>query len=224
VNYERLYEYRFREVDQRRRQAVWNEIAAFVHRLMGAPRHVLDPAAGRCEFLNAIDADERWAVDASEFVTRYCAPGVKVVVADVATAALPPGHFDGVFVSNFLEHCPNPEYVASFLAKMREAMSADGTIAVLGPNFRYCARDYFDCADHSLALTHVAVAEHLYAAGFTPTRVVPRFLPYSFRSALPASAVLTRAYLRFPPAWRVLGKQFLVLARPAPSGADRGGA
>jgi hypothetical protein len=32
-----------------------------------------------------------------------------------------------------------------------------------------------------LALTHVAIEEHLYAAGFVPTKTVPRFLPYSFR-------------------------------------------
>jgi hypothetical protein len=58
----------------------------------------------------------------------------------------------------------------------------------------------------------VAVAEHLHAAGFDVTTVVSRFLPYSFRGALPASPLLTRIYLRFPSLWRVLGKQFLVLA------------
>ena len=44
-------------------------------------------------------------------------------------------------------------------------MEPGGTLAVLGPNFRYCHREYFDCADHNLALTHVAVAEHLHAPG-----------------------------------------------------------
>jgi hypothetical protein len=73
-----------------------------------------------------------------------------------------------------------------------------------------CPREYFDCADHVLALTHVAVAEHLHAAGFSVGAVVPRFLPYSFRGRLPASPVLTRAYLRHPVLWRLAGKQFLV--------------
>ena len=35
-------------------------------------------------------------------------------------------------------------------------------------------------ADHTLIFTHRAIAEHLYAAGFEPERVEPRFLPYSF--------------------------------------------
>ena len=45
LNYERLYEYRFRDIDQGARAAVWSEIAPHVHGLMGAPQKVLDPAA-----------------------------------------------------------------------------------------------------------------------------------------------------------------------------------
>ena len=97
-------------------------------------------------------------------------------------------------------------------------MTPGGRIAVLGPNFRYCSDEYFDCADHTLALTHVAVEEHLYAAGFEIVRSIPRFIPYSFRSRIPKAPWLVRAYLRTPPLWRVLGKQFLVLAQNG--GAD----
>jgi hypothetical protein len=87
----------------------------------------------------------------------------------------------------------------------------------MGPNFRYCRDEYFDYADHTLPLTHLAIAEHLYAAGFEVAEIVPRFLPYSFRSRFPASPSLTRAYLRTPAAWRLLGKQFLVIGRHAGS-------
>jgi hypothetical protein len=92
-------------------------------------------------------------------------------------------------------------------------MEPGGRIAVIGPNFRYCVREYFDCADHTVILTRVAVAGHLHAAGFEVTSVSSRFLPYSFRGLLPPSPVLTRIYLRAPPSWPLLGKQFLVLAR-----------
>jgi hypothetical protein len=57
----------------------------------------------------------------------------------------------------------------------------------------------------------VRVAEHLYAAGFAVTAVIPRFLPYSFRGSFPASPGLTRTYLHCPVLWQILGKQFLVL-------------
>ena len=72
---------------------------------------------------------------------------------------------------------------------------------------------YFDMADHTLAFTHRAIAEHLYAAGFEPERIEARFLPYSFTGLLPPSPTLTRRYLRTPLAWRLLGKQFLVIGR-----------
>jgi hypothetical protein len=137
------------------------------------------------------------------------------VVSDGFEADLPDQHFDGVFVSNFLEHLTAQEAVAEFLGRMHRTIAAGGRIAIMGPNFRYCARDYFDMADHTVILTHRGVAEHLYAAGFEIDRVESRFLPYSFTGRLPPSPMLTRRYLRTPLAWRIAGKQFLVIGRRA---------
>jgi hypothetical protein len=211
LNYERLYEYRFRDVDQSRRVEVWKEIAAHVHSALGRPQRVLDPAAGRGEFINAVPAAERWAVDEVAYDEASFDREVRLIVSDVLEAELPEGHFDGIFVSNFLEHLPTQEAVATFLESMHRSTARGGRIAVMGPNFRFCSDEYFDCADHTLALTHVAIEEHLYAAGYTVVRVVPRYLPYSFRGRLPASRSLTRLYLRAPAAWRLVGKQFLVV-------------
>jgi SAM-dependent methyltransferase len=212
INYERLYAYRFRDVDQAGRQAVWREIAKYVHARMGEPQRVLDPAAGRGEFITAVPAAERWGVD----MVRQGdieASGARMIIADIMDAELPEDYFDGVFLSNFLEHLPSQDAVATVLGKLRRAMAPGGRIAIIGPNFRYCAKEYFDCADHTVVLTHVSMAEHLYAAGFEVTTEVPRFLPYSFRGLLPPSPALTSAYLRTPALWRPLGKQFFLIAR-----------
>ena len=212
MNYARLYDYRFRDVDQAGRQAVWREIAQYVHAKMGEPKCVLDPAAGRGEFITAVPAVERWGVD----MVRQAdieASGARMIIGDVREADLPSGFFDGVFVSNFFEHLPSQDAVAEVLGKLRDTMSPGGRIAIIGPNFRYCAREYFDCADHTVILTHVSMAEHLYAAGFEVTLTVPRFLPFSFRGLLPPSPQLTRTYLHTPPLWRLLGKQFFLVAR-----------
>jgi SAM-dependent methyltransferase len=183
---------------------------------MGSPERVLDPAAGRGEFINAVSAKERWVVDSVEYDEAVRDPAVKVIIGDARTVELPEAHFEGVFVSNLLEHLATQDDVARFLHRMRGCLKDGGRIAVMGPNFRYCARDYFDCADHTLALTHGAVEEHLYSAGFEITRAIPRFIPYSFRSRMPQSPWLVRTYLRLPIAWRLFGKQFLVLAeKPA---------
>lgn len=213
MNFERLYEYRFRDIDQDGRLAVWGEIAPHVHGLMGAPQTVLDPAAGRGEFIGSVPAKETWAVDAVAYEEAVYKPDTKVITAPIMDAELPASHFDGVYVSNFLEHLYDQEQIAAFLERMREAMAAGGRIAIMGPNYRYCASEYWDCADHYVALTHVAIGEHLYAAGFEIDRMIPRYLPYSFRGILPPSPALTRAYLRLPLAWKLLGKQFLVIGR-----------
>jgi SAM-dependent methyltransferase len=211
MNYERLYQYRFKGIDQQERIAVWREISPHVHQLMGKPQKVLDPAAGRGEFIGSIPAQETWAVDVVSYKEAAHKPDTTVVVSPIMDAELPAGHFDGVFVSNFLEHLYDQEAIAAFLEKMHGVLEPGGRIAVMGPNYRFCSRDYWDCADHYVALTDRSIEEHLFAAGFEPTTVIPRYLPYSFRGALPASPLLTRTYLKMPPAWKLLGKQFLVI-------------
>lgn len=209
MNLERLYDYRFKDVDRTSRQQVWQEISRFLWERYGRPSRVLDPAGGLGEFIANVPADERWAVDLVDHgLTKL--PGVTVRIASFFDADLPDAHFDLIFVSNLLEHLATPDEVGEFLARARSLLRPGGRVVVMGPNFRYCMGEYFDCADHVLPLTHVSVAEHLYAAGLEPIDVVPRFLPYSFRSRLPASPGLTRRYLDTPLMWKVLGKQFLV--------------
>jgi SAM-dependent methyltransferase len=171
----------------------------------------LDPACGRGEFISRVPASERWAIDQMDSVIELELDGVRAVVGDLFEVELPAKHFDGILLSNTLEHLKTYDDVQRCLQKMRAALRAGGVIAILGPNFRYCAKEYFDCADHVLALTHVSVEEHLYAAGFEIRSTLPRYLPYSFRGWLPPSERLTQLYLRNPWAFRLLGKQFLVM-------------
>jgi SAM-dependent methyltransferase len=219
INYQRLYEYRFRNVDQARREVVWRAIARAICEWLGQPERVLDPAAGRCEFLNSAPARERWGVDAVKYAEALPDTGIRLLVSDVMQADLPRAYFDGIFVSNFLEHLRDADEIAAFLEKMRDCTNPGGRIAVMGPNFRYSAREYFDFADHRVILTEESATEHLYAAGFEIKQVFPRFLPYSFGGRLPTHPALVRAYLSTPLVWPLLGKQFLIIAErpPAPS-------
>jgi SAM-dependent methyltransferase len=212
MNYERIYAHRFAAVSPQSKQSAWSEIAAWLYEAMGRPRAILDPAAGELEFLRNVPAAERWGVDLQK---PSRTEGVHFIQGDIFSTPLPAGHFEGAFLSNFLEHLDGPERIVALMGKLRTCLAPGGRLAIMGPNFKYCAAEYFDCADHLTILTHVSVGELLAASGFRVTRCVPRFLPYSFRSRLPSAAPLVRAYLRMPWAWPLFGKQFLLIAEPA---------
>lgn len=222
MNYQRIYEYRFKDIDQQKREAVWSVIAAYIHRLMGSPEVILDPAGGRGEFLGALPhVRERWMVDAVKAADDALLHGVRFIESDIRTLELPAGYFDGIFVSNFFEHLKDQTEVYDLLVKFRDLLKPGGCVVIMGPNYKYCVDSYFDCADHITPLTDISMAELLYAAGYDLKLAVPRFLPFSFRSMLPANPLFTRLYLASPWLWRLAGRQFLMVAR-TPSGSAAG--
>ena len=214
MDLDRIYAYRFKDVDHTKRNMVWIELGRFLHRTMGRSDRMLDLAAGMCEFIKQVPSKERWAVDMNEaFIRKHASSDVHIVVGDTLKVDLPKDHFDGIFVSNFLEHLHSQEEVGAFLAKMYSHLRKGGRIAVMGPNFKYVYKEYFDFADHTVILSELGLAEHLYGAGFEIERIHPRFLPLSFRGRLPVNRFLVKTFLSMPWAWRFVGKQFLVIGR-----------
>jgi SAM-dependent methyltransferase len=219
MNFNRIYEYRFKDVDQQKKNIIWKEIAAWLWRdHLKSPASILDPAGGLCEFINQVPATEKWTIDIEEqFIKKHADPAVRVIVGNNLEVPLPPGHFDAVFISNFLEHLNSQEEVARLLEKLHVSMKKGGRIAIMGPNFKYGYKYYFDFADHTVILTELGLAEHLYGAGFEIVKIYPQFLPISFRSSgiLPVNRTTIRMYLKFPFFWRFFGHQFLVVAEKA---------
>lgn len=214
MNYDRIYEYRFQGIDPEKKKIAWTEIASFIYKKLGKPEVILDPAAGKCEFINSVPSKERWAIDLNEyFIKKYADPQLKIVVGDTLEVQLPQNYFEGIFISNFLEHLHTQEEVAHFLQRMYNALKPGGRIAIIGPNYKYTYREYFDFADHTVVLSDLGVAEHVYGVGFAIEHVYPQFLPLSFRGRIPVHKALIKLYLHWPFAWRFMGKQFLVIAR-----------
>ena len=210
---ERIYRHRFRGIDQERRVVVWRHISRWVVRQLDFPQKILEVGAGRCEFINQCGAEEKWALDFAPGTRQYAALDVEVITGRLQEIDFGNEYFDAIFMSNFLEHLSTPEEVNQILTICFSRLKKGGSIGILGPNFKYAFRDYFDCADHVLPLTHIGVSEHLAEIGFNDIKLIPRFLPYSFRSALPSYPVLVKWYLSFPPVWRIVGKQFFITAR-----------
>jgi SAM-dependent methyltransferase len=216
LNYGRIYEYRFRGVNHQKKQVVWKEISHWLYNgYLKKPHTILDPAGGLCEFINHVPAREKWTIDIEkDFIEKYANPDVQLIVGNNLQVDLPQNYFDAVFISNFLEHLHSQEEVGKVLARIYSSMKAGGRIAVMGPNFKYTYKEYFDFADHTVVLSELGLAEHLYGAGFDIVKIIPRFLPLSFRSGgfLPVTPFTVKTYLNFPLAWKILGKQFLVIA------------
>ncbi|MDB5228480.1 MAG: Methyltransferase type 11 [Bacteroidota bacterium] len=213
MNYKRIYSYRFEKVDMEKKNIVWNEIAHFLYDTqLTKPQKMLDPAGGLCEFINHIPSPERWTIDLSEEIKKYADPQIKTIIGNNLEVDLPENYFDGVFISNFLEHLNSQFEVADFLERMFKAMRSKGRIVIMGPNFRHTYKDYFNFADHTVILTELGVAEHLYGAGFNILEIYDKFLPLTFRRGLPVSRFLINTYLKMPFAWRFFGEQFLLVA------------
>lgn len=216
-NLDKLYQQRFPDAGLPAKNAIWKVLCAdFFQRYIDADDVVADFGAGYCEFINNINCGRKIAVDINPDVRRFAAPGVQIInEACTSITQLDAGSADVVFMSNFLEHLPGKAEVLETLRESHRILRADGRIIILQPNIRFLPGEYWDFFDHHTPLTDRSLVEGVKLAGFTPVRVIPRFLPYTTRSWLPQSPFLVRLYLHFPPIWRVLGKQAVVIARKA---------
>jgi SAM-dependent methyltransferase len=213
------YNNRFSPAELKAKEDLWGILTAVVFQQY-VPRDgtVLDLAAGYCEFINAIEANRRIAVDLNPDTAHWAKPGIEVLrsrsddLSQIATESV-----DTVFTSNFFEHLPNTQALLDTLSECHRVLKPSGQIVIMMPNIRNLPGAYWDYLDHHLPLTHLSLVEALDLTGFASTRVEPRFLPYTVRnSKYPAKPWLLRAYLRIKPAWRLLGKQMLVVAHALP--------
>jgi SAM-dependent methyltransferase len=199
---------------ERRRAQVWDVLArSFLNRWISANDSVLDLGAGYCEFINAVEAKNKFAIDANPSTRIHAAPGVSVVTQDIRdTWNIPDSSLNAVFSSNFLEHLESKSDLLNCLRESRRVLRPKGRLILLGPNIRFAYRHYWDYFDHNLPLSDRSLAEALELNGFATSVVVPRFLPYTMRSSLPSHPVLLRVYLEFPALWSFFGKQFFIVA------------
>ena len=211
----KVYQFRFAGLRQDKKDATWAIVTRWIESRLDNPKSVLDPAAGRGEFIIESRALERWACDLSDQRDSW-PTGVTTRFGNICDIDLPEDYFDLIFVSNFLEHLATPGEIYQYLVQLRKSLKPGGMLAIMGPNFRYCAKEYFDFADHLLPLTHRTIEEHLAAANLRHQSTVARFLPLSFRSQRFSNPWLVKLYLAVPIFWRMFGKQFFIVAtRPA---------
>jgi dolichol-phosphate mannosyltransferase len=215
VELSELYMRRFSGADRAAKLRVWATLWERVFaRWIRPDDAVVELGAGYCEFINAVVARRRIAVDLNPDTALAAAPGVEVhTVSASELAFLRDGEVDVVFTSNFLEHLPSKDHVTQVVRSAHRILKPGGLLIVMGPNIRYLAGVYWDFYDHHVPLSDRSVCELLGSCGFELRRVEPRFLPYTVKSRFPTWDWLLRAYLRLRPiSSAVLGRQFLVVA------------
>lgn len=209
-----IYRNRFDARDAANQAVAWQVLVAdFFQRYVSTDATVLDLGAGQCHFVNAVVARRRIAVDLNPDTESYAAEGVEVLTTrSDDLSVLADESVDVVFSSNFFEHLPTTAALMSTLEECRRVTRPGGRIVVLMPNVRYLAGRYWDYLDHHLPLTHLSVSEALELSGYDIDQRIARFLPYTVKDArFEVRPVMVRAYLRMPLAWRLLGRQMLVV-------------
>jgi SAM-dependent methyltransferase len=208
-----VYERRFPAESEGNKDRIWPEIVRYLERWIDSAAPVLDIACDRGYFIRNVRAPERWATDLRDVGAELPAD-VRFVRSSglELEAVLPAASFGTIFMSNYLEHLPDPNAVVEQLRVACRLLRPGGRVIVLQPNIRLVGGTYWDFIDHRVALTEKSLVEAGELAGMRAVAVVTRFLPYSTKSRLPAHPLLVRAYLRFPPAWRLLGRQTLFVA------------
>lgn len=210
-----IYQSRFANTGLDKRTRVWQILCAdFFQQFVPHDAAILDLACGYGEFINNISAAEKYGVDLNPDAPSHLARTVRFRLTPAHDLShVHSSSLDRVFTSNFLEHLPDKASCNAVFNEIHRVLKPGGKFMILGPNIRYAYKEYWDFYDHYLPLSHLSLAEGLRAANFTPEIVIDRFLPYTMNNARPTANWMIRLYLRLPMAWKLLGKQFFVVAR-----------
>jgi SAM-dependent methyltransferase len=215
LDVEKLYQHRFSATTKRAKAGVWQVLVRdYFQKWIPPGATVLDLGCGYGEFLNNVVAKRPIGIDFNGDAADHLEEGIEFHQGDVTDLSmLPDNSVDVVFTSNMLEHLRGKRAVERLIVESRRLLVEDGQFIAMGPNMRYLPCSYWDFWDHVVAITDRSLVEVLTYLDLEVIDCFPKFLPYATQSRLPQAGLFVRAYLKFPPIWRVMGKQFLIRAR-----------
>jgi len=210
----RIYSQRFQtNLDYRKR--VWRILVDDLFSKFIPPRaSILDLGCGYGEFINNAKAEKKFAMDLNPDAPKFLGKDVAFLHQDCSQPWSPiANNLDIVFTSNFFEHLPDKKLLGQTLDQVYQALKPGGCVIAMGPNARYVAGAYWDFWDHYLPLTERSLGEALENRNFQILRAHSRFLPYTMLGKKPAPIFLIKAYLKMPIFWKIIGQQFLIIAK-----------
>lgn len=193
------------------RAPVWREIARYLSRFIPSGAKILDLGAGYCDFINNVEAKEKYALDIFYDIDKFAKKEVTLFKQSATEKInLSSNYLDVVFASNFFEHL-NKEEINIVLEEIKRVLKDNGKLIVIQPNFTYFGDNYFQDPTHKQIFTDVSFANLLQGKGFSIEKRVAKFIPATFKSRLPKNSYLVKLYLKLPV--KPLAKQFLIVAR-----------
>ena len=209
-----LYKIRFDKNFLSRKNEIWKVLCRdFFQKFIPDESTVIDLACGYGEFINNISAKNKVAFDLNNETRTFLNKDILFYERSVMELSKHcENTADIIFTSNFLEHLENKDMLEKLLQEIYQSLKKGGKYLIIGPNLKYLNGAYWDFYDHHLGLTHISLQEALRLNGFKVDLCYRKFLPFSMQGSLPTHPLLVKFYLKFSPAWLLLGKQFFIIA------------
>lgn len=190
------------------RTKVWRAIVDYISdKYLNSPGSALDLGCGYGDFINNLDCPDKVAIDLNPEAAKYLAPNIRFVEGAADNlSALESNSLDLIFSSNLLEHLGDDE-LARAASEFRRVLRQGGLMITMQPNYYYAYREYFDDYTHKKAFSHQSLQDFFGANGFKTKAMEKKFMPFSLKSRLPKTYILTKLYLDFP--LRPMAKQML---------------
>jgi len=209
MNTDKYFQTRF--VEDKSRTKVWKAINEYLQKYVKEQSSVLDLGCGYGDFIKGIKAKTKFAIDLNENLNlNFKDSDVQFSAQSILEKfSISENSIDVVFASNLFEHF-NDEELEAIMLNIKRVLKPNGKIILLQPNIFYAYREYWDDYTHKKAFSHVSLADFLSSQDFQILKVYKKFIPFSLKSRLPKSYLLTKLYLLSP--IKPFAKQMLVVA------------
>lgn len=166
------------------RQVLWPVICKYLQKFIWKDKKILELACWYGDFINNIQATEKYASDIRDWSKKFLNDDVHFEVWDLSREwweeTYKKNYFDCVFMSNFLEHLDDNQ-LQILMDWIKRIINKDWKIVVIQPNFHYMYKDYFDDYTHKKIFTHVSLCDYIESNWFKMVHCEKKFLPWSFK-------------------------------------------
>jgi SAM-dependent methyltransferase len=206
--------YKSRYTWDKDRILVWKEIVRYLKKFISSDSTVVDLGAGYCDFINNIDAKEKYAIDSSPELKNFVGSKIRSLVTFCWDLSyIKDSSIDIIHASNLLEHLSDEE-LQKTINEIKRILKSEGMLIVMQPNYKYSAKKYFDDPTHKKIFTDEILQDFLISNGFNIIQKKVKFLPLSIKSRphfIPIFPLLVRAYIYSP--WKPFAGQMLFIAK-----------